>query len=106
MSDTKADGMPVRPEWVIELADPVTWQSGSFSEVRLREPTMGELNKALGELGAAATQQQQNKMQIVLVTLVSGLPRPVVEAMPWPVVVGAADWLMSFTAAAPPTPPS
>ncbi len=104
MSDTTA--MPVRPVWTITLVDPVAYQGGSFSELKLREPTMGELNKALAELGASGTQQQQNNMQIVLVSLVSGVHRAVVERMPWPVVVGAADWCMSFTAAAPATPPS
>lgn len=104
MSDTNA--MPVRPEWTITLADPISYQGGTYSELKLREPTMGELNKALAELGSTSTQQQQNKMQIVLVSLVSGVHRPVVEQMPWPIVVGAADWCMSFTAAAPATPPS
>ena len=98
--------VPEPAEWVVTLAKPVEYNGGTFGVLKLREPTMGELNKALGELGAAPTQQKQSAMQIVLVCLVSGLDRAVVERMPWPVVVGAADWLMSFTAAAPATPES
>lgn len=95
---------PAPSEWTVTLATPVVNKGGTFSELKLREPTMGELVKAMGELGAMPSQQSQVKMQVSIVTIVSGLDRAVVEAMPWPVVVGAAEWLMSFTHVAPLTP--
>ena len=97
---------PAPQEWTISLAKPIDYNGGTFSELKLAEPTMEQLNKALAELNGGGTQQQSNRMQITLVTLVSGLPKAVVERMPWPVVVGAADWMISFTHAAPATIPS
>ncbi|GAC1335477.1 MAG: hypothetical protein NVSMB20_10350 [Bradyrhizobium sp.] len=99
------DAPPAPAEWVIPINPPAEYQGGTIAQLRLREPTMAELNKALGEIGAPArnTEQSRNQMQIVLVSLVSGVPRPVVEALPWSIVVGAANWLLDFTPKAPPT---
>lgn len=101
MSDAKEK--PVRKEWAIELEDAVEHNGGQISELKLRQPTVGELRKAVAELGAVPTKEKEIQMQICIVSLVSGVPRPAIEKMPWPVVVGAAEWLMGFTALVPPT---
>ena len=100
MDDTQ---MPAPASWTIKLGEPVEALGMSLTELKLREPTMAELLAATAE-SKDGGQLGMMRMQMHLVCLVSGVSRPVVEKLPWPVVVGAADWLLSFKPAAPATP--
>lgn len=94
--------MPVPATWTIKLGEPVDALGMSLTEIKLREPTMAELLSATAESKEGGSVGMM-RMQMQLVCLVSGLSRPVIEKLPWAVVVGAADWLLSFKVAAPAT---
>ena len=92
---------PAVKTWDLTLAEPIEYNGGTYDTMKLREPTMGELSKALADVGP--TPAEQNKMQITLVTIVTGWPRQVVERCPFTAVVAAGDWLL--TGFLPPKPP-
>ena len=74
-------------EFVVEF-DTITYQNGEHDRITLREPTAGEIHKASKEVGMMST--------IVLVCLVSGTPRPVIEKLPIRKLREAAEYLEGF----------
>lgn len=88
-------------ELVIELRKPIEVGSELHTEIRLREPMAGEVEKAqkalFGPNGSATMSD------IVLVSLVSGLPKPVVERVPYRDFEKAVRYLMGFTGGGHPT---
>lgn len=82
-------------ELVIELRKPIEVGSEVYTEIRLREQTAGEVEKAQRALiGPNASNTMSD---IVLVSLVSGLPKPVVERIPFTEFEKAVRYLMGFT---------
>ncbi|RJF83458.1 phage tail assembly protein [Azospirillum cavernae] len=82
-------------ELVIELRKPIEVGSEVYMEIRLREPTAGEVEKAQKALiGPNASPTMSD---IVMVSLVSGLPKPVVERIPYSDFEKAVRYLMGFT---------
>lgn len=80
-------------EMIIDLDE--TLQAGTtwVTKLDLREPTLGELIKGDKYEGMQRT--------VVLVALVSGLPRAIVEMLPISAFAKAASFVMGFTGAAP-----
>lgn len=102
------DGAPARAgpqprEWVLPLDDVASYGDNSCAELALRPPRQGEMQKALATATAAPTIRTMLLSQIVLVSLVTGEPRGVIERIPHHVVAGAAAWLQGFTLPSPPT---
>ena len=76
-------------ELVIELRKPVELTGEVYTELRLREPTCGEV---------AAAQKTATGMvaDIILVALVSGVPKAAVEKIGYRDVKRAVDYLAGF----------
>lgn len=76
-------------ELVIELRKPVELTGEVYTELRLREPTCGEV---------AAAQKAGGGMvaDIILVALVSGVPKPAVEKIGYRDAKQAVDYLAGF----------
>jgi hypothetical protein len=89
------NGAAMPDELVIALRRPVEISGRSFTELRLREPTAGEMRL----VRAKPTLDQQ----IFAVALISGIPEGAVERMPISVVTAAENYLAGFLNAAPPT---
>lgn len=77
-------------ELVIGLRKSVELTGQVYTELRLREPTCGEV---------AAAQKVGGGMvaDIILVSLVSGVPKPAVEKIGYRDVKQAIDYLTGFT---------
>jgi hypothetical protein len=88
---------------VLPLDEVVSYGDNSCAEISLRPPRQGEMQKALATATASPTIRTMLLSQIVLVSLVSGQPRGVVERLPHHVLSGAATWLQGFTLASPAT---
>lgn len=84
--------MDEQPEsLVIELDKPISYNGGSYDRLELREPTVGEVSRALKK-GPADLD-----IAMVLIVAVSGAPPAVVEKLPITVVARASDYLKGFT---------
>lgn len=89
------DAVPEEPpeEMTITLAETIQVGTTWIPELSLREPTLGELIKGDKYDGVQRT--------VVMVALVSGLPRAVIELVPITDFARAAQYIHSFTEAAP-----
>lgn len=94
---------PQPREWVLALDEVVSYGDNACAELSLRPPRQGEMQKSLAVATAAPTIRTMLLSQVMLVSLVSGQPRGVVERIPHHVVAGAATWLQGFTLASPAT---
>lgn len=76
-------------ELVIELRKPVEFTGQVYTEMNLREPTLGEVANAEKAGGGIAS-------DTVLIALVSGIPKPAVEKIGYRDAKKARDYLMGF----------
>jgi len=86
------------PTKTIPLAVPLAFGDNSWTAIELREPTTGEViraNKA-GATGLSA--------DLVLISLVSGIPANLLEAVPISKAMEASRYLAGFIS--PPGPPT
>lgn len=83
----------------IDLPEPVSNASGSWSSLELRVPKIGELQKA--QTHFKGTADFMTRMTIVLVSLVTKIPEPLVTTIDYDIIMEASDFLMGFM----PTPP-
>ncbi|EFH09387.1 phage tail assembly protein [Teichococcus cervicalis] len=80
----------------ITLPQPVAANGAEYSELTLREPTIGDMI----EMMKAKTDLEQTQK---LISLCSGLPIPAVSKLPIRVVTQAADFFARFIPPSPPT---
>jgi hypothetical protein len=84
-------------ELTIELAEPINLNGGSWSEITVREPTALQVKQAETLLkGANPSPEQGRAYQIMLVSLVSGAPRGVIESLPISKFNRAFDFIVAF----------
>lgn len=84
----KAAWSPPAAELVITLDRPTEHAGQSYSELRLREPTSGEMR----QIRAKDALDQQ----IFAVSLIAGVPSHAVEKMPISAIERAENYLMGF----------
>lgn len=84
---------PPPDEMVVTLRKPVSLGSETYTEVRLREPTAGELLQWDKLAGTEA--------DIVAISIVSGIPRPAVEKIGARDLIACARYIAAFLADAP-----
>jgi hypothetical protein len=94
MTDTSADELPAELE--IEFDPPLAHNNGTWDRITLREPKAIEVKKARSLLKGQFGAEQIVDHQIMLVALVSGVPRVVVENMPIRKLNQATEYLMAF----------
>ena len=102
----RPSGAPRPRSWVLPLDEIASYGGNTCAELALRPPRQGEMQKALSAAGAQPTIRTMLLSQIVLVSLVTGQPRGVIERIPNHAVAGAAGWLQGFTLRSPATTPS
>jgi len=73
----------------IELATPVEFANKHYEKLELREPVGIEVVKARAENDAF-------KGDLLLISLISGVPRAAVERIPISVLMEASDYLSGF----------
>jgi len=83
-------------ELVIDLRKPVTLGSETYTQLVLREPTAGEVAQAQKAGGGLAS-------DIVLIALVSGVPKPGVERIGYRDTQRAVQYLAGFMVGGPET---
>jgi hypothetical protein len=96
MSETAA---PRERTKTIELPEAISDAKGSWSHLELRVPKIGEVKRAQTHLRGTADSMTQ--MMIVLVSIVTGIPEPLIAKIDYDIVMEASDFLMGFM----PTPP-
>jgi hypothetical protein len=75
----------------------IDWNGTSISKLDLREPTAGEMLKAI-KAGALAIEQS-----MMLIGLVTGLSPQIVHMLPWHVFQEADQFLSGFQTSSPAT---
>lgn len=81
---------------VIDLATPIELHGQTYDKISLREPTVGEVDKAFkGTSGLAGT--------ILLISLISDIPRGAIEKLPMRPFKEAAAFISVFTEDSPET---
>ena len=99
-SKTPKKGDPPPPseaELLIELASPIEKMNHRLDVLELRPPLAGEMETAQRELGVSPDDERLRRFQLVLVALVVGKPRAVVEDLPISKLDEASRYLMGFT---------
>lgn len=86
----------------IRVDPPIEWQGQTWAEIRLREPTAGEVLRAQQNMGGGGqvTFASVTNERIWLVHFVAGVPYPIAEALPVSALMEAADYLEGFGAIA------
>jgi Phage tail assembly chaperone proteins, E, or 41 or 14 len=84
-----ADNLP--DELVITLRKPVKLGDVEYTELKLREPTAGEIEKASNVANPMGS-------NILLVSLVAAMPKPAVEKIGARDLKTASDYLQGFLA--------
>ncbi|MCQ8240518.1 phage tail assembly protein [Rhizosaccharibacter radicis] len=84
------------PALLLELDEPVEVQKGSFTEIPLREPRVGERRKAEQHLSRGITPAAYRAMEVALVTAVSELPPAAVLKLPISAFARSAEYLTGF----------
>ena len=94
----KIDPAALRDELTIELRKPIVFPATNgetYTEIRLREPTAGELQKSGEQVGMASI--------FMLGFLVSGVPINVFQMLPARDYMKVRNYLMGFTEDGPET---
>ena len=94
--EDEADDDP-QPE-TLEIVPPISFAGQTYYEMVLREPLGHELRKAR-QLMTKATLFESRRGQMHLVSLVTGLPAPVIDAMPISLLNNASRSLARFIVA-------
>ncbi len=84
-------------EMLIDLEPAIEKHNRRVDLLELRPPTAGEVETAQRELGSTLTSERLRRYQIVLVALVSGHPRAIVEELPIRKLDQASQYLQGFT---------
>lgn len=87
----------------IDLDTAITFGGTSYHALELREPLGSEIRKARMLLRQAGNLFENRRAQMALVTMVSGLPAPVIDALPIRKLNEAGRVLSRFTMAGRPT---
>jgi hypothetical protein len=87
------------PDLQLQLLPPIELHNRRHDVLELREPLTGELDKSYAELGSARDPASIRKFQILLVALVSGCHRGIIERVPITVLDEGFRYLAGFTAA-------
>ena len=87
----------------LSLDAPITFLGASYGELDLREPLASEIRKARLLMRTAGSLFESRRAQMALVTSVSGLPAPVIDALPITKLNEAGRILSRFTMAGRPT---
>ena len=87
------------PELEIPLVPPIELHSRRHDMLELREPLTGELEKAYAELGNGRDAESIRKFQILLMALVSGCHRGIIERVPITILDEGFRYLAGFTGA-------
>jgi hypothetical protein len=80
----------------IEIDPPVEWNGKTYNVLHLKEPTGRQVERAEGELTANSNFQSLRKYQFALLSLVSGVPRQVIEQMRITQINEGTDFLRPF----------
>lgn len=80
----------------IELAAPLEFANTSYDKLVLREPTVGEMQKSFAKDGGLIA-------AILLISLVTDIPRGAIEKLPMSAFKKASDFLGHFTEDSPET---
>jgi len=88
-------------QMTLELSKPVTLGSETYSVLELREPTVGEVEKA--QRAQRGADGSATASDIVLVSLVSGVPKPAVEKIVYRDFRKAVEYLAVFLEGGPAT---
>lgn len=95
---TEDDGLPLEPV-TLNISPPITFTGISYSELDLREPLASEIRKARQLMRSAGNLFESRRAQMQLITTVSGLPAPVIDALPIRLLNDAGRVLSRFTIA-------
>ena len=87
----------------LSLDPPISFNGASYGELDLREPLASEIRKARTLMRSAGNLFESRRAQMALVTMVSGVPAPVVDALPIRKLNEAGRILSRFTMAGRPT---
>jgi hypothetical protein len=87
----------------IELDPPIEWNGKTYSSLHLEEPTGRMVERAEGELSQASNFQALRRYQFALLSLVSGVPRQVIEQMRISQINEGTDFLRPFISGGPET---
>ena len=79
--DDDTPAPPPEPE-TLTIHPPLKFAGVSYSELDLREPLASELRNARKLMRTAGNLWESRRSQMALVTAVSGLPAPVIDALP------------------------
>lgn len=91
--------MELQDELTLPLRKPLATAKGDVSELKLREPTAGELDKftrAIAKDGSVAA-------TLLLISLIAGIDKPFLERLGTRDFQAASDYLSSFMNASPET---
>lgn len=83
-------------EKIITLDNPLKINDETYTEIKLREPTVNEVILSLKVAGKRTTLEASYESNINLLHRVSGLPGNVIEALPGSVMDEATNYLFSF----------
>ena len=84
-------------ELVIDVSPRIEQAGRILSQLELREPTTGEVEEAQRKLGATVNAATLRESQIHLVSLVSEMPRFMINALPISKLDQASRYLLGFT---------
>ena len=102
--DPAAEEDETPPEaMTLSIHPPVKFTGTDYTDLDLREPLASEIRKARQLMRTAGSLFEQRRAQMALVTAVSGLPAPVIDALPIRLLNEAARILSRFTVAGRPT---
>jgi hypothetical protein len=97
MAETEAAGP--EDQLVIEISPALSFKGGAYDQLRLHEPSVGQVRKAEGSLRNGIHAESLRVYHINLIAAVSGWPVPAVEMMPVTKMNEAANFLARFTMA-------
>ena len=100
-ADDEAEPPPEATTLAIE--PPIKFTGVSYAELDLREPLASEIRKARALMRTVGSLFESRRAQMALVTAVSGLPAPVIDALPIRTLNEAARLLGRFITAGRPT---
>ena len=100
MSDTAPETAAEQPDQLtIEIAPPISFRGGSYSEMSLREPSVLEVYQAEQLLRGGVNVATLRQYQMALVSKVSGWPEAAVQMLPIRKLDQAGAYVLGFTKA-------
>ena len=99
IEDDEEQGPPPLEALSIEIDPPIKFMGVSYSEINLREPLASEVRKARQMMRSPGNLFESRRAQMSLITAVSELPAPVIDALPIRRLNEAGRVLSRFTIA-------